>query len=169
MRHPNFYIIGKNYFSSLLPYHLFCYSCLTRVRNQQNISKMQNKTMDSFIPSLWLAVSTLEARNSKQDHPWWWPWFAPVMQSVQCGLVMFCTQPIKIQCGIPASNEMHSYIFFCCNYVLMLYFAGSWLWYHMNGKINCIFGKLDSCSLHWYKIWCEAVMFDYTFYSLKFC
>ena len=68
VRLPNFYIIVKSNFSSLLPYNLFCYLCCTRVRNQQNISKVQNKSMESFIPNLWLADSTLEARNSKQDH-----------------------------------------------------------------------------------------------------
>ena len=94
VRLPNFYIIVKSNFSSLLPYNLFCYLCCTRVRNQQNISKVQNKSMESFIPNLWLADSTLEARNSKQDHLLWWPWCEPVMQYVQCGLVMFCIQPI---------------------------------------------------------------------------
>ena len=40
----------------------------------------------------------------------------------------------------------------CCNYVLMLYFAGSWLGQNINSKTNNIERKLNNCSLHWCKI-----------------
>ena len=84
----NFYIIVKNNFSSLLSYHLFWYSFGITCRIQQSIRKVQKITVDSSILSLWLADSTLQARNSNQDHPLWWPWCAPVARCVWCGLCL---------------------------------------------------------------------------------
>ena len=83
----NFYIIVKNNFS-LLSYHLFWYSFGITCRIQQSIRKVQKITVDSSILSLWLADSTLQARNSNQDHPLWWPWCAPVARCVWCGLCL---------------------------------------------------------------------------------
>ena len=66
-----FYIIVKNIFLALLSYHLLWYSSINRVRNQQNIKKVQKMTMDFSILSMWLADSELKPGNSKQDPPVW--------------------------------------------------------------------------------------------------
>ena len=66
-----FYIIVKNIFLALLSYHLLWYSSINRVRNQQNIKKVQKMTMNFSILSMWLADSELKPGDSKQDHPVW--------------------------------------------------------------------------------------------------
>ena len=86
---PLFYIITKEIFSSLLSYHLFWYSCSIPVRIQQNMRKVQKITIGFSILRMWLADSTLEARNSNQDHPSGWPWSAPVAWCPLYGMGLF--------------------------------------------------------------------------------
>ena len=84
-----FYITAKKNYSSLTSYHLLRDSCSIPARIQQSIRKVQKITIGFSILKMWLADSTVKARNSSHDHPVWWPWSAPVAWCMWHGLDLF--------------------------------------------------------------------------------
>ena len=120
-----FNIIVKNIFPALLSYHLLWYSYINRVRNQQNIKKVQKMIINFSILSLWLADSELKPGDSKQDHPEWVTLMCTCCLMCVAGLVFIfslANYSLAAKPIIQSNAFSHFSMLQMCDYVIFCWF-----------------------------------------------